>query len=733
MERAGTNANEKRNIALCIAATAVLIVSAVYLIMTSGRAKTYNVNFEAIQQTVDDDNTQHMLLRGLSLRRGEYAISIGYIADSDVSVEISLENDTYVNDVLPATYDGSGLRNYDFTVRSGTDRGRIDFTYPEGVDLQLAYITISSDRPLYNDALIWGIVLLLLIPCVWMGAYCYSQSKYKKAFLITLGMIVVQIIPFLLQQKLHMGIDTRAHMMRIEGVYYGLLDGQFPAVIAPEWNNSYGQTGALYPNLFLYIPAVLRLLGMSQIGTFKLFVFLVITATAIITYACARHVFGKEWQICLVIIMCNLNDMHLYNMLGDGRFGGALLAEMFYPLVIAGLIDLYFANKEKWYYLAFGVAGILCSHVMSATIICFTVVLFSACCIKHLADKTVRTSITKAVVLFAGLILGTAVSFLKFYFSDWGQEKLQWENYVETLFPRGYLPDDIRWTYVFALLIICIVCIIILYRKQRFRRDVKETYIFPALVCAVVLLWVSTVAFPWRILTRIHSIEYYTNMIQDAYRFLSLSGGLLAFCVPALLENAGFVGGVQVKNGGLKKQGPFIAAFCAIGILCTVNYILPYYEYFVKKSTILYYDEDIGEVEYQMDDYLPKGTLSEWYVSDSGVISDEDAVTSIDYERDLSHIFYSYTNTGNGSYVEFPKFYYDGYVAVDEIGNRVEVTKGDRNRTRVYLKVTDIPAVIKMWYHLPWYMTASYALSMILWICSPVFFIVSGRKRSRHL
>ncbi|MBQ6128769.1 MAG: hypothetical protein IJI51_03835, partial [Lachnospiraceae bacterium] len=254
-----------------------------------------------------------------------------------------------------------------------------------------------------------------------------------------------------------------------------------------------------------------------------------------------------------------------------------------------------------------------------------------------------------------------------------------------------------------------------------------------AFVCAVVLLWVSTVAFPWRILTRIHSIEYYTNMIQDAYRFLSLSGGLLAFCVPALLENAGFVGGVQVKSGGLKKQGPFIAAFCAIGILCTVNYILPYYEYFVKKSTILYYDEDIGEVEYQMDDYLPKGTLSEWYVSDSGVISDEDAVTSIDYERDLSYIFYSYTNTENGSYVEFPKFYYDGYVAVDEIGNRVEVTKGDRNRTRVYLKVTDMPAVIKMWYHLPWYMTVSYALSMILWICSPVFFIITGRKRLGHL
>ena len=136
---------------------------------------------------------------------------------------------------------------YTFEIKDGTDRGRIDFSYPESSQLQLAYITISSERPIYWDGLIIGAVMLLLIPCVWIFIYLYRISTRKVSLALMVILIALQMLPFLLQSGLCLGIDTRAHMMRVEGVFYGLCDGQFPVVIYPEWNNSYGQIGVLYP------------------------------------------------------------------------------------------------------------------------------------------------------------------------------------------------------------------------------------------------------------------------------------------------------------------------------------------------------------------------------------------------------------------------------------------------------------------------------------------------------
>ena len=144
---------------------------------------------------------------------------------------------------------------------------------------------------------------------------------------------------------------------------------------------------------------------------------------------------------------------------------------------------------------------------------------------------------------------------------------------------------------------------------------------------------------------------------------------------------------------------------------------------------MLYFDPVIGEVEYQLDDYLPAGTQSDWYKSDAGFISDEDAITSLAYERAGTYVYYSYTNGKEGAYVEFPRFYYDGYVAEDEMAENVEVYKGDHNRTRVYLKKTDTPAIIRLWYHVPWYMTLTCAISFGLWIGS--LMIVAARVYRR--
>ncbi|MBR5360762.1 MAG: hypothetical protein IK123_07725, partial [Lachnospiraceae bacterium] len=549
----------------------------------------------------------------------------------------------------------------------------------------------SSDKPLYYDGLIIGVILLLLIPCVWLGVYFYCRSTHKISLLVTVGLVILQILPFILQPGLNLGTDTRAHMMRIEGIYYGLLDGQFPVVIYPEWNNSYGQLGVLYPNLFLYVPALFRMMGMSQLGACKLFMFMIIAGSAIIALASARSIFRRDWQIAITVAIICLDDMRLLNMLFDGRIGGALLAEMFYPLVIAGLIEIFYQNKRKWYLLAYGLAGIVCCHVMTATIVFIAVALFMICTAKKLKDVEILIAIGRAVILFIGLILGTAVLFLKYYFTDWGQDKLQWQDFISTLWPRGYPLDDYRWGYIMTLIGICIITLVIISLRKRFSL-VKGTYVIPMLICGIILFLMSTRAFPWETLRGIPVFEYYTNMIQDSYRFMTLADCFIVFCIPALLEAVV----LSVEGRRSYESRTAIISSIIMGILIIASYTFSYYEFFYMSDQMLYYDAVLGNVEYRIADYLPSGTRDEWYESDTGYVSDEEAVASLAYEREGTYVYYSYTNSKEGSYVEFPRFFYDGYVAEDEMSDSIDVVKGEHNRTRVYLKVTDTPAIIRM-------------------------------------
>ena len=710
--------------AVCIAVSLALIVISLYYILTSGKLRTYSVDFSAIKQTVDEDETVHLELHGISLRKGSYDIEVGYVSDSPAQIEISLENDNYHSDILPATGSGGNSQNYHFDVRTGTDRGKIKFSSPSGTRLNLAFINIKSDKPLNNDRLIMGLFLLILIPCVWLGIYFYCRSTHKLCLIVAVGLVALQMLPFFLQPGLHLGIDTRAHMMRIEGIYYGLLDGQFPVVIYPEWNNSYGQLGVLYPNLFLYIPALFRMVGMSQLGACKLFLFLVVLASTLIALACARSIFKREWQIIMTVVIICLDDMRLLNMLGDGRIGGALLAEMFYPLVVAGLIEIFYQNKNKWYLIAYGVAGIFCCHILLSSIICIGIGLFTICSIKKLRDPGILGSIGKAILLFFGLVCGTFTLFLKFYFTDWGQSNLQWEDFIKTLWPRGRLYDDSKWIFIIVLIIMCLISLSIIIIRKHFY-CIKGSYAVVLLISGIVLFLMSTSAFPWVFLRKFSVFEYYTNMLQDSYRFLSLADCFLAFCLPRLLEDVV----LSVKGRHSYESKTTIATCGIIGLLCITSVVLVNYEYLYRNRQMLYYDAVIGDLEYQYDDYLPRGTMSKWYESDTGYISDEDAVSSLDYEREGTYVYYSYTNSKEGSYVEFPRFWYDGYVAEDEMAENIDVVKGDKNRTRVYLKVTDSPAIIRMWYHVPWYLTLAVAFSMGMWLSSLMLVTVRVYQR----
>lgn len=695
-------------------ATLALLIFSVFYLSTYKTSNVYNVDFSTLKINREAGTPYTVTLSGISLPKGNYSLAFGYVASQTGYFDANIVNDVSIHEELPSTKGEISSRVYEFELKEGTDRGRLVFSSDNEEALNLAFITFASDKHIYTDGLIWGILALVLIPVVWLCLSMFGKSKHKVSIAIVAVFIIAQILPFVMQQGLIQGIDTRAHMMRIEGVYYGLQDGQYPVVVNPEWNNSYGQIGVLYPDIFLYVPAVFRLLRMSQLGVAKLFMMIVITASGIIAYGSARTIFKRNWQIIVMCIGILFGNMRMHDMLIGGKFGGSLLAEMFYPLVVAGMIELFFRNRKKWYLLAYGLAGVFCCHVTSATVACIMVVIMSLVSISALKDKSVTAGIGKAVLLFLGLIFGTVACFLKFFFSDWGQDQLQWRDFLSTLWSVKNSFADNRWTSVLVVFILCLGLIIYIW-KCNGKEFFQNSFVFQLFITAIILLWMSTVYFPWNVLCKLSVFRYYTNMLQSGNRFLSLAGCMFCVCIPELLEPC-----IHHKEGRRSFESKStMAVSIAVLILCSFNTISECYRYFNDEQAVpLYYDEVVGEVEYTIEDYLPEGTKTEWYQSDSGFVSDETAVESLAYEREGTYVYYAYTNKVKGSYVEFPKFYYAGYIAEDEMAEDIPVYKGEHNRVRVYLKETDTPAVIRLWYFVPGYLTFAVAFSMGIWIAS---------------
>ena len=95
-----------------------------------------------------------------------------------------------------------------------------------------------------------------------------------------------------------------------------------------------------YGELFLYFPAVLRLLGMSVQGAYRTYVMAVQAATAGISFFSFRQMFRHNKTALLGSILYMLAPYHLYNLYWRSAVG-EYTALAFLPLIPAALSLLY--------------------------------------------------------------------------------------------------------------------------------------------------------------------------------------------------------------------------------------------------------------------------------------------------------------------------------------------------------------------------------------------------------
>src|SRR5699024_9893493 len=94
---------------------------------------------------------------------------------------------------------------------------------------------------------------------------------------------------------LTVGMDQEFHLRRIEGLFGALQSGQWPARISTQHFGGKGYaTGVMYPELFLYFPAALRLAGASILFSWKALLFAINLGTAFSAYFCGRRLMNSR-------------------------------------------------------------------------------------------------------------------------------------------------------------------------------------------------------------------------------------------------------------------------------------------------------------------------------------------------------------------------------------------------------------------------------------------------------
>lgn len=287
--------------------------------------------------------------------------------------------------------------------------------------LYISSISIAETAIWKQVNLFLAITVFLLADILFLWYYGPKVKKdpSRRAVAAVLAAIILFASLPVFRYFLTSGHDLEFHLYRIEAIKNALLDGQFPVRAAYSWANNYGYpTSVFYGDIFLYLPALLRMIGFTVQDSYKIFLVLVNTATCCISWYCFRRVGGDKGRLpaligCMLYTLSpyRLNCMYLRAAVGETT------AMIFLPLVFYGIWRIYMdpidspRYRYNWTPAVLGYSGIILSH-MATTLFAgiFTVVVCVVLLRRTLQPRRLL-QLTKIVIMTVLLCLWFLIPF----------------------------------------------------------------------------------------------------------------------------------------------------------------------------------------------------------------------------------------------------------------------------------------------------------------------------------
>lgn len=621
------------------------------------------------------------------MNKGSYRATLNYSADKNGNVlELWEQGDKIA--AWQLNYWEKEL-TVDFALSKDAKALQLRINYGGDGALTVKRLSLAPYTLFYTDTYFLIGVFLLLHLAAWLYVRSGKRLSQEKLvdYAVILGVALLATTP-MMQTYLYNADDLCYHLARLEGLKDGILDGQvIPVNILPEGLQNNGYMNAMYPYLFLYIGAFMRLCGVSLAFSYKTLIFLSNLGSAVCAYVAVKSMVKSRRSVILSVVLYTLMPYRFTNIFSRGDLGETL-ALVFWPMVIAGLYHIVMGDRKKWHYLVIGFTGALQSHILSVAYVAAVCVITALLYCVRIARERRYTELLKAAGLTVLLNAWYVVPFLYYYFKEnLDKDVLRWSGYFEQSINLSNMTQTLSlynkqyFSLGLALLGCLGIGIVYLLCERRGKVSGADGFMLYLLTLGGIFVFLATGYFPSRALMKNAFFENIATMLQFPWRFLGPASACFLF-----------VGAAGLARSELLKpyRNLIFAMLVSLNLLVIVsvpadNNHVPYknaesaaskgHETKLGASVGLFYPHEwrlMGATEDRL--------------TGSVVISDISSVSVYDFRKEGTKAAVSYIARSDDAYIELPVQNYLGYRAVNELGQPVRIEQGNGGRMRIFVE-----------------------------------------------
>lgn len=627
------------------------------------------------------------------------------------------------------------------TLDPAQTQARVDFSLDHTVDdleFRVYYggegaLTVNT-LTLRSGYLYWTDPLLLIFFVLALAGLLYAAARRGRpqaaVVAALIGLALLASYP-LFTDFLTVGMDQEFHLRRIEGLFGALQSGQWPARISTQHFGGKGYaTGVMYPELFLYFPAALRLAGASLLFSWKALLFAVNLGTAFSAYFCGRRLMNSRAAGMAAAIVYLLSPYRLCDLYIRAALGEAL-AMAFLPLLLYGLWQLLAGDAGQWPWLVLACTGVFQSHILSTEMAAVFAALCALAALPALTKPARLAALGKAAGLTVLVNLWFLVPFLTYTlkggFKIFGShvDLHQHALYPAQMFSTFWSADPGLWSQslgsldsemLLTLGLAPLVCLGLLaagwwlFDVQSGPRPGLRQGVAAA-VAAGLCLYAASVYFPWELLQRIPALDRLLSPVQFPWRTLAFAAACFAVVAAAAT--------IPFRGRGAK--------LAVLGVLLAVA-VLPassMMDGLLASQVYMGQTDGIAHIGGNYNEYLPEGVNDETLAAASSALEPQSELEVTGLTKNGCRIEFDYT-AQQDTVVYLPLTAYPGYSARLN-GQTLDLTAAPDGRLAVTLPAGSGHLTVEFAGY--WYWNAALAVSAFTVLAWGAKTVYERRKR----
>lgn len=526
---------------------------------------------------------------------------------------------------------------------------------------------------------------------------CYLKT-HRGVILAISAITFFSSLP-VIYRYIYVGHDFSFHIARIAEIASGIMSGNFLVKIQPEMVNGYGYASPLfYPQLFLYIPALLYVAGFPLHTSYQIFVVIINLATCIICYYSIAKLSADKKIALLGSLLYTFSPYRLSELYVAGRLG-EILSMVFFPLIIYGVYNLYkeeeHINLRACIPLVIGVSGVMQSHLVS---ILFTGIFLAIFVVMNIR-KTFRFKRLYCLAVALIMVLLLNAWFIVPFLDSMDMDILVNNDGMLMFQGSGVYPIQIFSIFSFGKglnvpmltsnefcltmgvpLILGVLLFVYVSAKvtnpeiqaQKLYKAGKQNALF-AVLTIVFSLWI----FPWDEINNIsRTLAVWLAKVEFSWRFLSVGAAFASFAAAAAL--------CYTKDVNEKLYRGCILCMISLTVLTTGFFYADLS--FEASGAALYSINNIDDFALGVtNDYQLLGSdVNACHSRNVSTTSDQLIVEDYEYKNGITRL--DLTNTASEGFekVIIPLFNYPGYKAYDSLtGEQYYIESGQNKKMMI--------------------------------------------------